>query len=106
MHHPSNPSTLVSADELQYFDCRVEAAGPGEDGTIWVFLTDTAGKFSQVWFTASHPIRQQVLETALAALQSQLDCHIGVLSTDDGSQIYRIHAYAMNTANRDARPGS
>jgi len=93
-HHPSHPSAMVSFDDLQWFDCHVEAAGPGEDGTIWVNLTDTGGTFSEVWFTALHAIRQQVLETALSALQSNLDCHIGVPGTDSGSEIYRIHAYA------------
>ena len=93
MPHPSNPSAMVSFNDLQWFDCRIESAGPGEDGTIWVNLTDTGDTFSQVWFIALPAIRQQVLETALVALQSNLDCHVGVTGTDTDSQIYRIHAY-------------
>jgi hypothetical protein len=54
----------------------------------------TGDTFSQVWFIALPAIRQQVLETALVALQSNLDCHVGVTGTDTDSQIYRIHAYA------------
>jgi hypothetical protein len=29
----------VSVEDLQWFDCNVTGAGPGEDGTIWVRLT-------------------------------------------------------------------
>ena len=58
-------------------------------------MTDTGGAFKQVWFTALPAIRRQVLETALAALQSSLICHVGVAGTDDQSQIYRIHANAQ-----------
>ena len=35
---------------VKFFDCRVERVGPGEDGTVWVSLTDKGGKFSKVWF--------------------------------------------------------
>src|ERR1700733_16070753 len=76
MHHPSTPSAMVDFNDLEWFDCRIESAGPGEDGTIWVNMSDTAGTFSQVWFIALAAIRQQVLETALAALQSKPDCHV------------------------------
>ena len=104
MHHPHTPSAMVDFNDLEWFDCRIESAGPGEDGTIWVNMSDTAGTFSQVWFIALAAIRQQVLETALAALQGNLDCHVGVTGTDADSQIYRIHASAMNTVDADARP--
>jgi hypothetical protein len=72
--------------------CPVQSVGPGEDGTIWVNLTDIRGQFTEVWFTVLPAIRQQALETALAALQSSLDCQVGLTGTDPGSQIYRIHA--------------
>ncbi|HKS03684.1 MAG TPA: hypothetical protein VJS86_18565 [Arthrobacter sp.] len=49
---PARAEELVSFEELRFFDCRVERAGPGEDGTIWVNLTDTGEEFSQVWFIA------------------------------------------------------
>ena len=60
----------VSVEDLQWFDCNVTGAGPGEDGTIWVRLTSTGGEFTQVWFTALPAIKQQVLQTALTALQT------------------------------------
>jgi hypothetical protein len=86
---------LVSFEELQFFDCRVERVGPGEDGTIWVNLSDTGDEFTGVWFVALAGIRQQVLETALVAVQSNLLCQVGLSGTTDRSVIYRIHAIAQ-----------
>jgi hypothetical protein len=79
---------------VQFFDCRVERVGPGEDGTIWVNLTDKGGKFSQVWFKSLPAIRQQVLGTALVAVQSNLVCQVALTGTGDQSEIHRIHAIA------------
>jgi hypothetical protein len=45
MPDASNTPANVTASDLQWFDCRIESAGPGEDGTIWVKMTDTGGKF-------------------------------------------------------------
>ena len=84
----------VSVEDLQWFDCNVTGAGPGEDGTIWVRLTSTGGEFTQVWFTALPAIKQQVLQTALTALQSKLICGVGLTGTRDQSQIYRIQVFA------------
>jgi hypothetical protein len=95
MRDPSSAYAMVNPRNLEWFDCRIESAGPGEDGTIWVNMTDTGGKFNQVWFIALPAIRQQVLETALTALQSNLHCQVGLTGTDPDSQIYRIHANAQ-----------
>ena len=76
----------------------MNSAGPGEDGTIWVQLTDTEGKFTEVWFTALSAIGPQALETALAAVQVGLNCGVGLTGIDDRSQVYRIHAMAANQA--------
>jgi hypothetical protein len=86
---------MVGFNNLQWFDCSIESTGPGEDGTIWVNMTDAGGKFSQVWFIALPAIRQQVLETALVAVQGQLRCQVGVTGTGPDSQIYRIHVNAQ-----------
>ena len=91
----SHSPHMVSADHLQWFDCHVNGAGPGEDGTIWVRLTSTGGEFTKVWFTALPAIKRQVLETALVALQSKLLCGVGLTGTSDRSQIYRIQAFAQ-----------
>jgi hypothetical protein len=92
---PVRTEELVGFEELRFFDCRVERAGPGEDGTIWVNLTDTGKEFAEVWFIALPGIRQQVLETALVAVQSNLLCQVGLSGTTDRSLIYRIHAIAQ-----------
>ena len=44
----SNITASVNASDLQWYDCRIESAGPGEDETIWVNMTDTGGAFKQV----------------------------------------------------------
>jgi hypothetical protein len=49
------PDRLVSFEELQWFDCRVERVGPGEDGTIWVNLTDTGARSSGSGSSPSTP---------------------------------------------------
>jgi hypothetical protein len=95
MPERSNQSSTFDFTNLEWFDCSIESAGPGEDGTIWVNMTDTGGKFNQVWFIALPAIRPQVLETALVAVQGKLSCQVGVTGTDAGSQIYRIHANAQ-----------
>jgi hypothetical protein len=86
---------LVSFGDLRFFDCRVERVGPGERGTIWVNLSDTGDEFTRVWFVALPEIRQQVLETALVAVQSNLLCQVGLTGTTDQSVIVRIHAIAQ-----------
>jgi hypothetical protein len=95
MAQQSHSVPLVSFNDLHWFDCRVHSVGPGEDGTIWVNLTDTNGAFTEVWFIARTAIRPQVLETALAALQSNLHCQVGLTGKAANSQIYRIHAIAQ-----------
>jgi len=94
MANTNQSQRLVPVNDLMWFDCTVDGAGPGEDETIWVRLTSTGGEFSKVWFSALPAIRQQVLETALAALQSNLVCGVGLTGTSDDSQIYRIQAFA------------
>ena len=96
---PAKPSQLVPFMELQFFDCRVERVGPGEDGTVYVNLTDTGGEFTAVWFKALRDIEQQVLETALAAVQGNLTCQVALTGTSDQSEIYRIHAIASSGQN-------
>jgi hypothetical protein len=94
MVHSSHPPHAIDFKEIQFFDCLVKSAGPIEDGAIAVNLTATSGEFTEIWFNAWHPIRQQILETALAALQSGLHCQVGLSGTSQDSQIYRIHANA------------
>jgi hypothetical protein len=87
---------LVPFEDLQWFDCVVERVGPGEDGTIWVNLTDSAGGFTGVWFMALVDIEPQVLATALVAIQTGCLCQVALTGTDGQSQIYRIHLIAAS----------
>jgi hypothetical protein len=76
----------------------VERVGPGEDGTIWVNLSDTLGEFERVWFIALYDIAPQVLDTALVAIQGNFVCQVALTGTTDQSEIYRIHVIAGSTA--------
>ena len=93
-HTLATSPARVDFNEIKFFDCVVKSVGPIEDGAIAVNLTATNGEFTETWFNAWHPIRQQILETALAALQSNLRCQVGLSGTSPDSQIYRIHANA------------
>ena len=92
MVNESRPNTKVSFENLVWFDCRVDRVGPGEDGTIWIALTDRGGKFTEQWFVALPTIRQEVLQTALAAVQNDLVCRVALTGTGDDGEVYRIHA--------------
>jgi hypothetical protein len=78
-------------DLLWFFNCKVDSAGPGEDYVTWVQLT-CADDFAGEWFTSLPMISQQVLDTALVALQSNLLCTVAVTSV--GGEIYRIQPVA------------
>jgi hypothetical protein len=85
---------LVPFENLLSFDVRVEQVGPGEDGTIWVKLTDTGGRFEGVWFIALYTIALEVLQTALIAVAHGLVVGILVTGTGDRSEIYRFQVKA------------
>jgi hypothetical protein len=70
---------LVSFEDLKWFsDCSVISAGPAEDWNTWVQLTSLDGEFTEEWFMALPTISQQVLDTALVALQASLVCTVAV----------------------------
>jgi hypothetical protein len=85
---------LVPFEDLLSFDVRVEQVGPGEDGTIWVKLTDTRGSFEGVWFIALYTIALEVLQTALVAVAHRLAVGVLVTGTGDRSEIYRFQVLA------------
>jgi hypothetical protein len=86
---------MVAFNDLEFRDCHVNRVGPVENGETIVMLTETSGEFSETWFSAFAPIRQQVLETALVAVQSNLVCQVALTGTSANSEIYRIHAIAQ-----------
>ena len=89
---PSN--AMVSFDQLKFRDCYVNQVGPIENGATIVMLTEVNGEFTEVWFAAYDPIRQQVLETALVAVQNGLVCNVALTDTKADSEIYRIQVTA------------
>ncbi len=95
---PSN--AMVSFEDLQFRDCYVNQVGPIENGATIVMLTEVGGEFSEVWFSAYHPIRQEVLQTALVAVQTGLVCNVASTGTKPDSEIYRIQVTAPEVQGR------
>ncbi|GIM95490.1 hypothetical protein [Paractinoplanes toevensis] len=91
----------VPFEKLKFFDCYVDQVGPIEDGSIAILLSDVQGEFTQVWFGVLENIRQEVLQTALAAVQNNLTCGVALTGTEPDSILYRIHA--TNAAAKGGR---
>jgi hypothetical protein len=90
----SSSNAMVNFEDLKFRDCYVNQVGPIENGATIVMLTETSGEFSEVWFSAYDPIAQQVLQTALVAVQNSLVCNVALTDTKADSEIYRIQVTA------------
>ena len=73
------PESVLSTESLRaesnaspggWFTCEVGAAGPAEDGNIYIQLRDVGGAFSLQWYFAVSNERKEMLATALAAITS------------------------------------
>lgn len=84
----------VSFKDLKFRDCYVNQVGPIENGATIVLLTEIGGEFTEVWFSAYEPISQEVLQTALVAVQGNLVCNVALTDTKADSEIYRIQVTA------------
>ncbi len=54
-----------------WFTVRIDKAGPVSPGQVFVSLSDVAGSFSNRWFVADEPIKNQILATALTAIATE-----------------------------------
>ena len=75
--------------------CNVTAAGPAEDGFIYIRLVDIASPPSfegARWFRAYKPQERPMLATALACLASGFNAWADVAAVDEYSTINRLYA--------------
>ncbi len=94
------PESVLSAESLKsesnaspggWFICEVGAAGPAEDGTIYIQLRDVGGAFPLHWYYAVSNERKEMLATALAAITSGFRVSAYLVSKDEYSQINRLY---------------
>lgn len=78
-----------------WFTCEVGAAGPAEDGTIYVLLKDVGGAFPYQWYYAIVNERKEMLATALAAITSGIKVTVYLVSKDPYSQINRMYIWKV-----------
>lgn len=70
--------------------CTVRSAGPVADrGTVGVLLHDPAGKFGDTWFLGKQN-QDQILATALAAIEFHKEVEVHLADTTMNSEIQRI----------------
>jgi hypothetical protein len=77
---------------MPWYTCKVDSAGPQEDGQVNIKLDDEGGAWSGArWFTADTTVRKEMLATALTALPLQLSVRASLPSTAEYSQIDRLY---------------
>jgi hypothetical protein len=69
----------------------VNEVGPAEDLGVYVNLTDTAGAFTGIWFTATDAIKGQMLAVALTAISTGYAVEAALVSTDPYSACERLY---------------
>ncbi len=71
--------------------CSISIAGPEQDGTVWIRVTETGGapEFTDRWFkiAGSTTAVNRMLAVALSAMSSGLDVIITANSSSPGSSV-------------------
>lgn len=76
-----------------WFTCKVTEAGAAEDGRIYIWLQDTNNAFS-CWFSATPNMKDEMLETALAAITINKQVSVNLTGTNPYSVISRLYLVA------------
>lgn len=71
-------------------ECKVNRAGPAENGVIYIHLREKDGAFN-FWFQAVPGMKKEMLATALAALNMQTNVVANLEATTAYSQINRLY---------------
>jgi hypothetical protein len=79
-----------------WFTCTVTRAGPAEDGTVFVALTDVSAsnQFTNQWFKAVDSVKSQILETALVVVANNKRAQCSLSDTTEYSTINRFYIIA------------
>jgi hypothetical protein len=75
---------------MPWFTCRVDKAGPIEDGRVLVQLTARDVQFTR-WFVATDAIKREILSTALTAMSMGFLVDAGLSSDVENSVIERLY---------------
>jgi hypothetical protein len=75
---------------MPWFTCRVDKAGPIEDGRVLVLLTARDVQFTR-WFVATDAIKREILSTALTAMSMGFLVDAGLSSDVENSVIERLY---------------
>ena len=79
-------------DSNQWYQCKVDKAGPAEDGTIYISL-NCPGNFS-CWFSATEGMKKEMLSVALTAITTNLKVEVQVTGTIERGKITRMYLCA------------
>jgi hypothetical protein len=71
--------------------CSVLGAGTDPNGDVRVCLSDAAGSFQKLWFTASAPREREMLATALASITSSLKVWAEVVEPEEGAKLVTLY---------------
>ena len=73
-----------------WFTCTVSAAGPTEDGSIWMKLKEVGGQFER-WYFAVSIVKKEMLATALTAITMGVPVLAALSTTDEWGPIERLY---------------
>ena len=83
-----------------WYTCAVTRAGPAEDGTVYVALTDVSGsiRFTNRWFKATDSTKRLILKTALCAVAADKRAQCSLSDIVEHSTILRFYIIAVAPA--------
>lgn len=84
-------STTDARAAQQWYECRVEMAGPGW-GAIYIQLSDNSAAFTKKWFSVPAAAAKEILAVALTAMNSGMKVTINADLNQSGyPAIYAIY---------------
>jgi hypothetical protein len=88
---PDEKSAIPEALGDSFYTCTVLAAGPAENGTFYIRLTDKANAFVGTWYCALPGFEREMLAAAYTAMSIGCDAVVMLPSTDAYSTIKRFY---------------
>src|SRR5215213_9457304 len=74
----------------QTFKCIVPAAGPDQDGTVYIHLRDVVHNAISAYYVAAPSVKQEMLATALAAMTSRSYVYAVLDTLEPRSQLVEL----------------
>ena len=73
-----------------WFTCTITAAGPTEDGSIWMQLREVGGQWER-WYSPVSLVKKEMLATALTAITMGVPVLAALSTTDEWGPIERLY---------------